>query len=196
MRRALKTIVHVNMFVARANAKTGTTDPCITVKTYKSNDYVHEAHVLADEGTPALKVVYRPDAPAASGSRIFMEAVGQVSPFLHTPLGANGEVIFGGALSPVYGTPEHPVIIEVSKPTITANRKDGALGTVLTITDPTTGNRFGCHEAWVFAGDQKVAELVYQPEDPLSCGARVWVETRQPVTRIIRPDLIGGDSAA
>jgi hypothetical protein len=26
------------------------------------------------------------------------------------------------------------------------------------------------------------SELIYRPDDPLSCGARLWVETRAPVT--------------
>jgi hypothetical protein len=37
----VKTVIHVNQHVIRANAKNGTNDPVLTVKTYKSNVYIH-----------------------------------------------------------------------------------------------------------------------------------------------------------
>jgi hypothetical protein len=42
----MKTIIHVNQHVIKANAKTGKNDPVLTVKTYKSNTYAHEVDIL------------------------------------------------------------------------------------------------------------------------------------------------------
>ena len=39
----MKKRVHVNQHIIRRNQKTGERKPVLTVKTYKSNDYCHEA---------------------------------------------------------------------------------------------------------------------------------------------------------
>lgn len=36
-------------------------------------------------------------------------------------------------------------------------------------------------EARIVVDGVVVATVVYRPEDPLSCGARVWIETEHPV---------------
>ena len=64
----MKTIVHVNQHVIKANAKTGDRDPVLTVKTYKSNDYAHE--VLIDG---PCKIVYSPDKPLSCGAKVWIE---------------------------------------------------------------------------------------------------------------------------
>jgi hypothetical protein len=53
----MKTILHVNQHVIKANAKNGTDDPTVTVKTYKSNTYAHEVIIngpsrLVTDGNP------------------------------------------------------------------------------------------------------------------------------------------------
>ena len=35
----------------------------------------------------------------------------------------------------------------------------------------------------------EVARVVYRPDDPLDCGARVWIETRQPVRAEVREEV-------
>ena len=69
----MKTIVHVNQSVIRANLKTGALDPVLTVKTYKSNTYAHEVEILGPS-----RVVYSPDKPLSCGARVCVETEGEV----------------------------------------------------------------------------------------------------------------------
>jgi hypothetical protein len=64
----MKTIIHVNQHVIKANAKSGANDPVLTVKTYKDNRYAHEVHILGDS-----KVVYSPDKPLSCGAKVWIE---------------------------------------------------------------------------------------------------------------------------
>ena len=73
MKRRKKTIIHVNQHTIRANAKHGTDDPCLTVKTYEDNRYAHEAIILDDEGNEVARVVYRPHKPLSCGARCWIE---------------------------------------------------------------------------------------------------------------------------
>lgn len=74
----MKTIIHVNQHVIKANAKTGATDPVLTVKTYKTNTYAHEVEILDKEGNVAGKVVYSPDKPLSCGARVWIETYNDV----------------------------------------------------------------------------------------------------------------------
>ena len=69
----MKTIIHVNQHVIKHNAKHGTNDPVLTVKTYKSNEYAHEVLVKGDS-----KVVYSKDKPLSCGARVWIETEGEV----------------------------------------------------------------------------------------------------------------------
>jgi hypothetical protein len=41
------------------------------------------------------------------------------------------------------------------------------------------------HEVIIFGQDGKeAARVVYKPQDPLSCGARVWIETQNKVEKV------------
>lgn len=71
----MRTIIHVNQHVVRKNAKTGATDPCLTVKTTKTNTYAHEVVV-----TGPCRIVYRPDAPLSCGARVWIETESTVIP--------------------------------------------------------------------------------------------------------------------
>lgn len=64
----MKTIIHVNQHVIRDNYRNGTTDPVLTVKTYKTNEYAHEVEI----GGPC-RIVYRPDTPLSCGARVWIE---------------------------------------------------------------------------------------------------------------------------
>lgn len=70
----MKTIIHVNQHVIRANRKNGTNDPVLTVKTYKSNTYAHEVEILGPS-----KVVYSPDKPLSCGAYVWIETEGEVA---------------------------------------------------------------------------------------------------------------------
>ena len=69
----MKTIVHVNQHVIKANRKTGKTDPVLTVKTYKTNDYGREVEI-----TGPCKVVYSPDKPLSCGAHVWIETESEV----------------------------------------------------------------------------------------------------------------------
>ena len=69
----MKTIIHVNQHVVKANAKNGTTDPVLTVKTYKDNKYAHEVEIKGES-----KVVYSPDKPLSCGARVWIETQAEV----------------------------------------------------------------------------------------------------------------------
>jgi hypothetical protein len=64
----MKTIVHVNQHVIKANRKEGRTDPVLTVKTYKSNTYAREVAIHGPS-----TVVYSPDKPLSCGAHVWIE---------------------------------------------------------------------------------------------------------------------------
>ncbi len=70
----MKTIIHVNQHVIKANAKSGERNPVLTVKTYKSNVYAHE--VVIDGPS---KVVYSPDKPLSCGAKVWIETHASVT---------------------------------------------------------------------------------------------------------------------
>lgn len=69
----MKTIIHVNQHKIKYNTKHGTNEPCLTVKTYKENNYGHEAIIINDEGIEVARVVYRPHKPLSCGARCWIE---------------------------------------------------------------------------------------------------------------------------
>lgn len=69
----LKKIIHVNQHKIKSNRKHGKTESCITVKTYKSNDYGHEVRVNGP-----CKVVYSPNKPKSCGAEIYIETTAEV----------------------------------------------------------------------------------------------------------------------
>jgi len=64
----MKTVIHVNQHVVRANAKNGTNDPVLTVKTYKENRYAHAVEIRGPS-----TVVYSPDKPLSCGAKVWIE---------------------------------------------------------------------------------------------------------------------------
>jgi hypothetical protein len=74
----MKTIIHVNQHVVRRNASKGTTDPVLTVKTYKENRYAHQVDIVDEEGNLIASVVYQPDKPLSCGARVWIETQNDV----------------------------------------------------------------------------------------------------------------------
>jgi hypothetical protein len=70
----MKTIIHVNQHVIKANAKTGANDPVLTVKTYKSNTYAHEVQIHGPS-----RVVYSAESPLSCGARVWIETEAEVT---------------------------------------------------------------------------------------------------------------------
>ena len=69
----MKKIIHVNHHVIRRNTKNKTFEPVLTVKTYKENNYAHEAIIMTKEGVELARVVYSPHKPLSCGARVWVE---------------------------------------------------------------------------------------------------------------------------
>jgi hypothetical protein len=69
----MRTIIHVNQHVIKANRKDGKDDPVLTVKTYKSNQYAHDVEILGPS-----KVIYSPDNPLSCGAHVWIETHSEV----------------------------------------------------------------------------------------------------------------------
>ena len=66
--------------------------------------------------------------------------------------------------------------LHVNQNMIKADRKDGGRRPVFTV--KRRGKTSTGSSCWILDGDGRVvARLVYRPDDPLSCGARAWIET-------------------
>ena len=69
----MKKIIHVNQHKIKRNTKHGTDEPVLTVKTYKDNNYAHEAVLKTKDGVEVAKVIYRPHKPLSCGARVWIE---------------------------------------------------------------------------------------------------------------------------
>ena len=69
----MKKIIHVNQHVLKSNIKNKTDMPVLTVKTYKDNDYAHEAIIRDTLGNEIARVIYRPHKPLGCGARCWIE---------------------------------------------------------------------------------------------------------------------------
>lgn len=82
-------------------------------------------------------------------------------------------------------------IIHVDQRTIRSNVKTGATEPPLTVLTYKSNDK--AHEVVIHDDSGKeVGRFVYRPAKPLSCGARLWFETRNPVTLVTSTD---GESA-
>ena len=70
----MKTIIHVNQHKIKSNSKTGSKDPVLTVKTYKSNTYTNRVKI---DGP--CTVVYSPDKPLSCGAKVWIETQEKVT---------------------------------------------------------------------------------------------------------------------
>ena len=69
----MKKYIHINQHVIKSNHKNNKQEPVITVKTYKSNTYGHQVHILGE-----CKVVYSPDKPLSCGAKVWIETDAEV----------------------------------------------------------------------------------------------------------------------
>ena len=74
----MKTIIHVNQHNIKKNVKNGTKDPVLTVKTYKSNDYAHQAIIKDNNGEEVARIIYSPEDPLSCGARVWIETQNEV----------------------------------------------------------------------------------------------------------------------
>ena len=68
----MKKIIHVNQHKIRSNTKNGTDEPVLTVKTYKENNYAHEA-IIKKDGEEVARVIYSTHKPLSCGARVWIE---------------------------------------------------------------------------------------------------------------------------
>lgn len=73
----MKTVVHVDQHVIRANIKREETEPPLTVRTYKGVRKAHEVIVM-HQGVEVGRFVYRPHQPLSCGARLWFETHGDV----------------------------------------------------------------------------------------------------------------------
>lgn len=69
----MKTRIHVNQHVIKANAKSGAREPVLTVKQGKTNRYAHSVSILGPS-----RVVYSPDKPLSCGAKCWIETCSPV----------------------------------------------------------------------------------------------------------------------
>jgi len=69
----VKKIIHVNQHKIKSNTKNNTDEPVLSVKTYKENNYAHEAVLKTKDGVEIAKVIYRPHKPLSCGARVWIE---------------------------------------------------------------------------------------------------------------------------
>lgn len=69
----MKTFIHVNQHVIRANNKSDEQLPPLTIKTYKENRKGFTAEI-----TGSARVVYRPDNPLSCGAKVWIETESEV----------------------------------------------------------------------------------------------------------------------
>jgi hypothetical protein len=69
----MKTIIHVNQHVIKANRANGENNPVLTVKTYKSNTYAHKVKIHGESS-----IVYSPDKPLSCGAHVWIQTEAEV----------------------------------------------------------------------------------------------------------------------
>jgi hypothetical protein len=72
--------------------------------------------------------------------------------------------------------------IHVNQHKIRSNRKTGDREPVLTV--KTYKDNTYCHEVAI----EGPCKVIYSPDKPLSCGARVWIETEENVRCVLREE--------
>ena len=73
----MKTTIHVNQHNIKAN-KDGLNRPVLTCKTYKENNYAHEATIYGQDGLIAAKIIYSPTKPLSCGAKVWIETYGKI----------------------------------------------------------------------------------------------------------------------
>lgn len=69
----MRKIIHVNQHKIRSNRKKNQNEPVLTIKTYKTNEYGHEAILRLKDGTVIGRVVYSKDKPLSCGATVWIE---------------------------------------------------------------------------------------------------------------------------
>lgn len=71
--------IHVNQHVIKSNKKNGTTEPVLTVKTYKENTYGHRVSIKDKDGNEVAAIIYSPEKPLSCGAHVWIETNQEVA---------------------------------------------------------------------------------------------------------------------
>ena len=74
----MKTIIHVNQHVIKANFKNQENNPVLTCKTYKENKYASEVLILDSNGVEVAKIIYSKDKPLSCGAKVWIETNNEI----------------------------------------------------------------------------------------------------------------------
>jgi hypothetical protein len=69
----MKTRIHVNMHMIRANLKDGGDRPVLSVMTWRSTTRCNDVEILGPS-----RVIYAPDNPLSCGARVWIETEAEV----------------------------------------------------------------------------------------------------------------------
>src|SRR4051812_12068434 len=80
-----------------------------------------------------------------------------------------------------------PIVIHVNQFTIKRNLSSGARNPPLIVRRKTKSAKpTYCHTADLLVNNQKIGSLVQQPDDPLDCGARIWLELGPTLVEVVQ----------
>ena len=74
----MKTILHINQHVIKSNSKNDENNPVITCKTYKTNEYAHQAIIYDKDNNEVCRIVYSKDKPLSCGAKVYIQTDNRV----------------------------------------------------------------------------------------------------------------------
>jgi hypothetical protein len=74
----MKTILHINQHVIKSNSKNNENNPVITCKTYKTNEYAHQAIIYDKDNNEVCRIVYSKDKPLSCGAKVYIQTDNRV----------------------------------------------------------------------------------------------------------------------
>jgi Icc-related predicted phosphoesterase len=79
----MKTIIHVNQHIIKANRKNNTNNPVLTIKTYKENRYAHEVEINGPPKGILDKAENRDGLMECCGDKSLLNKLLEVQPAYH-----------------------------------------------------------------------------------------------------------------
>jgi hypothetical protein len=76
----MKTIIHVNQHIIKANKKLGTKEAPLTAKSYKGNVKANGFQIRHSDGTVIATFRYQPENPLDCGAHVWCETEFEVVP--------------------------------------------------------------------------------------------------------------------
>lgn len=70
----MKAIIHVDQHILRGNRKTGSRNPPLSLRTYRSIEKAQKIQIVDDQGKVIATLKYQPDDPLKCGATVWLEA--------------------------------------------------------------------------------------------------------------------------